>query len=365
MKKIEIKNLVRPHILAMKPYSSARSEYEGNDGIFLDANENPLGSVCEELHNRYPDPLQIHVKDKLAQQENINTKQIFIGNGSDECIDVLVRAFCEPKEDSVIVCPPVFSMYEHSARSQNVKVIEVLLKENTFQLNTEVILSLSKNSLSKNVLRQAQHDNVKIIFICSPNNPTGNLIEQHDIETILNNFDGIVVVDEAYQDFSSNESWTKRLNEFQNLVVIKTFSKAYGMADARIGMLYANEEIVHYMNVIKLPYNINQHTQELALEALNKSVLKENFVQELIQGRKYLEQELSQISFIQKIYPSDANYILFKIEDANQLYQYLIQQKIIVRNRNSAPLLAGCLRVSVGTKNENKKFIEALKNYKS
>lgn len=351
MKNINIHTLVRSHILAMKPYSSARSEYEGNDGIFLDANENALGSVCEELHNRYPDPLQIQVKQKLAQQENLNTNQIFIGNGSDECIDVLVRAFCEPKEDAVIVCPPVFSMYEHSAHSQNVKVTEVLLKEETFQLNVDVILSLSKN--------------VKIIFICSPNNPTGNLIALNDIETILNNFDGIVVIDEAYQDFSSTKSWTNRLNEFQNLVVIKTFSKSYGMADARIGMLYANEEIVHYMNVIKLPYNINQHTQSLAIEALDKIETKDNFVQELIQGRKYLVNELAQISFIQKIYPSDANYILFKVEDANHLYRYLIQHKIIVRNRTTAPLLTGCLRVSVGTKNENEKFIEILKKYKS
>lgn len=354
MKKINIHTLVRPHILAMKPYSSARSEYEGNDGVFLDANENSLGSVCEELHNRYPDPLQIQVKQKLAQQENVNTNQIFIGNGSDECIDVLVRAFCEPKEDAVIVCPPVFSMYEHSAHAQNVKVTEVLLLENSFQLNVEEILNQIKIN-----------DKVKIIFICSPNNPTGNLIALNDIESILHAFDGLVVVDEAYQDFSCNESWTNRLNEFQNLVVIKTFSKAYGMADARIGMLYANEEIVHYMNVIKLPYNINQHTQLLALEALNKLEIKENFVQELNQGRKYLEDELAQISFIQKIYPSDANYILFKVEDANHLYRYLIQHKIIVRNRTNAPLLTGCLRVSVGTKNENEKFIEVLKNYQA
>ena len=348
----DISKLIRPHILKMKPYSSARSEYEGNDGIFLDANENSLGSVTSQLHNRYPDPLQIKVKEQLAAAENVQVKKIFIGNGSDECIDVLVRTFCEPKEDAILICPPVFSMYEHSANIQNVRVHEVLLKEETFQLDIDAILSLSKNDKQ-----------TKIIFICSPNNPTGNLIAQKDIETILNNFDGIVVIDEAYQDFSSNKSWTKRLREFQNLVVIKTFSKAYGMADARIGMLYANEEIIHYMNVIKLPYNVNQHTQELALEALNKVDVKQNFVNELIQGRKYLEKELLQISFIINIYKSDANYILFKVENANYLYQYLIENKIIVRNRNSAPLLKGCLRVSVGTQQENEKFIEVLKNY--
>lgn len=351
---IEINKLIRPHILAMKPYSSARSEYEGNDGIFLDANENSIGSVTKELHNRYPDPLQMQVKEKLSVIEKLDTNQIFIGNGSDECIDVLIRAFCEPKEDSILVCPPVFSMYEHSAHTQNVKVMEVLLIENSFELNVE------------KMLKQVQHDKgVKIIFICSPNNPTGNLINQNDIETILHNFDGIVVVDEAYQDFSGNESWTKRLNEFQNLVVIKTFSKAYGMADARIGMLFAQQEIIHYMNTIKLPYNVNQYTQQLALEALDKLELKHSFVKQLIDGRNYLKTEMSKISCIHKIFKSDANYILFRVDDANNLYQYLIQNKIIVRNRNSAPLLKGCLRVSVGTKAENEKLIEVLKNYKS
>ena len=351
MQKIEINKLIRPHILKMKPYSSARAEYTGDDGIFLDANENPIGSVCEELHNRYPDPLQLKVKEKLAHQENLNINQIFLGNGSDECIDVLIRAFCEPKDDKIIVCPPVFSMYEHSAHSQNVEVVEVLLKEETFQLDVSVMLSLSKQ--------------VKIIFICSPNNPTGNLMHEKDIENILTNFDGLVLIDEAYQDFSANESWTNRLSEFKNLVVIKTFSKAFGMADTRLGMLYANEEIIHYLNTIKLPYNISEYTQELALRALNNIEQKNKFVDELINGRKFLENELSQISFVKTIYKSDANYILIKVEDANDLYKYLIRNKIIVRNRNSAPLLKGCLRVSVGTQIENERFIEIFKKYKS
>lgn len=353
MKKINLQELVRPHILKMQPYSSARTEYTGNSGIFLDANENPIGSVTATFHNRYPDPLQQNVKKELALLENVQPTQIFLGNGSDECIDVLVRTFCEPKQDKIIVCPPVFSMYEHSAQAQNVEVIAINLKEN-FQLNLDEIL----NEINEN-------KTLKIIFICSPNNPTGNLIHTEDIEKILNTFSGIVLIDEAYQDFSTNESWIKRLNEFGNLVVIKTFSKAYGMADARIGMLYANETIVHYMNAIKLPYNINQHSQQLALEALKNIHKKEAFVAELLQSRDNLIAELSKINFIKEVFPSDANYILFKVEDANKLYQYLIEENIIVRNRNSAPLLKGCLRVSVGTKQENKIFIEKLKQYKA
>ncbi len=367
MKKININKLIRPHIINMKPYSSARAEYTGDDGIFLDANENPIGSVCEELHNRYPDPLQHKVKEKLSEQESLNINQIFLGNGSDECIDVLIRTFCEPKEDKIIVCPPVFSMYEHSAHSQNVEVIEVLLKEETFELDINVIANVVKQSvemIETDCIVPQNDKTVKIIFICSPNNPTGNLMNKKDIETILNNFDGLVLIDEAYQDFSQNESWTKRLNEFQNLVVIKTFSKAFGMADARLGMLYANEDIIHYLNTIKLPYNISEYTQKLALIALNNIEQKDKFVNELIDGRKYLENELSQILFVKSIYKSDANYILFKVEDANDLYQYLIQHKIIVRNRNSASLLKGCLRVSVGTQLENERFIEIIKNYK-
>ncbi len=352
MKIVNIKNLARPHIIKMKPYSSARTEYTGEDGIFLDANENSIGSVTTGLHNRYPDPLQLKIKEKLAAEENLQRGNIFIGNGSDECIDVLIRAFCEPKDDSILICPPVFSMYEHAAHAQNIEVKEVLLKDN-FQLDVEELIL------------QAQHDNKpKIFFICSPNNPTGNLINENDIELLLNNFEGLIVIDEAYQDFADNASWTKKINVFQNLVVIKTFSKAYGMADARIGMLYANAEIIHYMNTIKLPYNVNKHSQELALEALEKKYKKQDFVDELIEGKKYLQNEMTGISFIQNIYPSDANYILFKVADANAVYKYLIAHKIIVRNRDSAPLLKGCLRVSVGTKEENKRFIETLKNYR-
>ncbi|MCB0507357.1 MAG: histidinol-phosphate transaminase [Chitinophagales bacterium] len=350
MKK-RIADLIRPHILKMKPYSSARSEYTGHDGIFLDANENSIGSVCGTLHNRYPDPLQEKVKIKLATLEKINANQIFIGNGSDECIDVLIRAFCEPKEDSILICPPVFSMYEHAAHAQNIDIKEILLLDN-FQLNVAEILKEIEVNTS-----------LKIIFICTPNNPTGNTIQAKDIEKILAQFSGIVLIDEAYQDFSEEESWTQLLNKFPNLAVIKTFSKAFGMADARVGMLFASEEIIHYMNVIKLPYNVNQYSQLLTLEALENIDKKQAFIRTLNEGRSYFLSALQEIDFVEKVYPSDANFILFKVADANALYQYLIAHKIIVRNRNTAPLLQGCLRVSIGTKTENERFIEVLKNY--
>ena len=351
MKNIDIKNLVCPHVLSMQAYSSARMEYEGKEGVFLDANENSLGSVTDEVHNRYPDPLQSDLKNEIAALENIAANQIFLGNGSDECINVLIQCFCVSGKDKVVILPPTFSMYEHAAHVMNIGITEVFLKEETFQLNVDEILTQSKDNA------------VKIIFICSPNNPTGNLMNEQAIETVLNSFNGLVVIDEAYQDFAGNKSWVTRLNEFENLVVINTFSKAWGMADARLGMLFANKEIIQYLNIIKMPYNVTQHTINLALEALNKLDVKNQFINELLSGRKWLENQMKEIKFIQKIYPSDANFILFKVEDANGLYKYLLSKKVIVRNRDKAPLLKGCLRVSVGTAAENSKFIEALKEY--
>jgi histidinol-phosphate aminotransferase len=351
MKNIDIKNLVCPHVLSMQAYSSARMEYEGKEGVFLDANENSLGSVTDEVHNRYPDPLQSDLKNEIAALENIAANQIFLGNGSDECINVLIQCFCVSGKDKVVILPPTFSMYEHAAHVMNIGTTEVFLKEETFQLNVDEILTQSKDN------------GVKIIFICSPNNPTGNLMNEQAIETVLNSFNGLVVIDEAYQDFAGNKSWVTRLNEFKNLVVINTFSKAWGMADARLGMLFANKEIIQYLNTIKMPYNVTQHTINLALEALNKLDVKNQFINELLSGRKWLENQMKEIKYIHKIYPSDGNFILFKVEDANGLYKYLLSKKVIVRNRDKAPLLKGCLRVSVGTAAENSKFIEALKEY--
>jgi len=352
MKNINIENIVCPHIKKMSAYSSARAEYKGKDAIFLDANENSLGSVTKTLHNRYPDPLQMKVKTKLAEIEAVNTEQIFLGNGSDECIDVLIRCFCEPQKDKIIVCPPVFSMYEHAANIQNVGIKEILLLPETFQLDINAILNQIAND-----------KHIKIIFICSPNNPTGNLIKKEDIEIILNQFDGLVVVDEAYQDFATNTSWVSELNQYKNLVVIKTFSKVWGMADARIGMLYADEQIIAYMNTIKMPYNVNQYSQNLAVEALQNIQQKNKYVKELIVGKNYLEQELKTINYIQKVYPTDANFILIKIKDANALYNYLVENHIVVRNRDKAPLLKGCLRISVGTRQENEQLITILNKY--
>lgn len=353
MKKINIDNIVNTHVKKMSAYSSARAEYKGKNAIFLDANENSIGSVTKTIHNRYPDPLQIKVKEELAKLESVTIEQIFLGNGSDECIDVLIRCFCESGNDNIMTFPPVFSMYEHAAHIQNIGVEEVLLLPETFQLDMDTILSEIKTN-----------QQLKIIFICSPNNPTGNLINKEDIETILNSFDGLVVVDEAYQDFANNKSWVSRINEFENLVVIKTFSKVWGMADARIGMLFANKSIIDYMNIIKMPYNVNQNSQNLALEALQNLAQKNNFVVKLNEGKKYLLKELKQISYIQKVYPSDANFIVIKIDDANYLYHYLTNQHIIVRNRDKAPLMKGCLRISIGTQKENELLIEQLKNYK-
>ncbi|MFN8260156.1 MAG: histidinol-phosphate transaminase [Chitinophagales bacterium] len=352
MKRIEIKDLVCPHILTMQAYSSARMEYEGKEGVFLDANENSLGSVTDELHNRYPDPLQTGLKMELAKMEQLNPEQVFLGNGSDECINVLIQSFCIPGKDKVMVLPPSFSMYEHASRVMNIGLLEVLLKEETFQLNLQDMLD-----------KIQQDSSIKIIFVCSPNNPTGNLMDDKDIETLLNSFNGLVVIDEAYQDFAGNRSWVHRLHEFRNLVVIKTFSKSWGMADARLGMLYAHEEIIHYMNVIKMPYNVNQHTIDLAHEALKKQDKKEQFVRELLEGRSWLEATMKDMDCILKIYPSDTNFILFKVADANAMYRHLLSKKVIVRNRDKAPLLKGCLRVSVGTNEENEHFIKALKEY--
>lgn len=352
MKKINIKNLVCPHILDMKAYSSARMEYKGKEGAFLDANENSFGSVTDELHNRYPDPLQSDLKAELARNEQLNTDQIFLGNGSDECINVLIQSFCRSGKDKVMILPPSFSMYEHASNVMNIELVQVLLREESFQLNIdEMLLQMEKNS------------DLKIIFICSPNNPTGNLIDEKDIEKILNAFNGLVVIDEAYQDFTAKKSWVSRIHAYNNLVVIKTFSKAFGMADTRVGMLFADAEIIHYMNTIKMPYNISQHSIDLAKEALGKSEIKQKFVDDLIKGRKWLEYKMKEIQLVQNIYPSDANFILFKVNDADAVYNYLLSKQVIIRNRDKAPLLKGCLRVSVGTPHENEIFIEALKSY--
>ncbi|UZR92860.1 histidinol-phosphate transaminase [Chondrinema litorale] len=343
-----IESIVRPHILKLKPYSSARDEYTGKSGVFLDANENPFGSVSGEAFNRYPDPLQKAVKEKLAIIKEVKPEQIFLGNGSDEAIDLLFRAFCEPQKDKVLLLPPTYGMYKVSADINLVETLEIPLTTE-YQLDTEKILSLIE-----------KENKVKLIFVCSPNNPTGNQINLAEIEKILNNFSGLVVVDEAYIDFAPEKSMVHFLDKYPNLIVLQTFSKAWGMAALRIGMAYASKQIIDLLNKIKPPYNINQLTQEKVLEALDANELRKQKVEELITLRENLKNALLEMPLVEKVYPSDANFLLIKVPEATKIYDKLIKQLVIVRNRSSVILCDNCLRITVGTAEENTKLLKAL-----
>ncbi|HSZ24442.1 MAG TPA: histidinol-phosphate transaminase [Cytophagaceae bacterium] len=345
-----LNTILRENIKKTKPYSSARDEYKGNEGVFLDANENPIGSVTNENYNRYPDPLQHEVKDQLAKIKGVKPSQIFLGNGSDEAIDLLFRAVCVPGSDNVITTPPTYGMYEVSANINDVKVKEVPLTAD-FEIQTDKVLA-------------AIDSHTKMIFLCSPNNPTGNSMKMEDIEKITNVFQGIVVIDEAYIDFSYTKSFVSKLDKHPNLVILQTFSKAWGLAGLRLGTAYASEEIIAVLNKIKPPYNINQLTQKLALEALANQSKKEKMVSEIILQRDLLLKELSIIPFISKVYPSDANFILIKTEDGEKIYNFLIQKKIITRNRSKITLCEGCIRITVGAREENELLLKELKNYK-
>lgn len=349
METFNLNLLLRPHLRNFKPYASARTEYTGSEGIFLDANENPIGSAGDTISNRYPDPLQIHVKQKLAGIKGVLKEQIFLGNGSDEAIDLMVRAFCEPGIDNILVCPPSYGMYETAANLNNIRMKEVLLTED-FQLNVPEIL-------------QQIDAFTKIIFVCSPNNPTGNLIHSDSIELLLRSFKGIVVVDEAYIDFSSSPSWIERLGEFPNLIVLQTFSKAWGMAGIRLGMAFASEEIIKIFNAIKPPYNISTLTQQQAMKALTNHEAMEVMVSEMNKQRDELMATLEGKSYVVRLYPTDANFFLMKVSDPDALYQFLIRNKVIVRNRNKAPLCGGCVRISVGTTDENKRLLELMDEF--
>jgi histidinol-phosphate aminotransferase len=343
-----IQNIIRPSIKALKPYSSARDEFQGvpADMVFLDANENPF----ENGVNRYPDPQQGSLKTILSEIKGIPAKNILLGNGSDEVLDLIFRAFCEPKKDNIITLPPTYGMYEVLAKLNNIENIKIPLT-NQFQPNLESI-TRAKNSYSK------------IIFICSPNNPTANSFSNGKIEKLLQAFEGLVVIDEAYIDFSSKESWLNRLSEFPNLIITQTLSKAYGMAGIRLGICYASHQIISILNKIKPPYNINQLTQNKAIELLTIKDLAKNQIQEILKERTVLISELETISFISKIYPTDANFVLVKVDDANKRYDQLIQKGIVIRNRTTQ---AGCenyLRLTVGTPEENEKLIKTLKDLK-
>lgn len=341
--------LIRENIKKLKPYSSARSEFIGTAKVFLDANENSYGSPLTKWYNRYPDPLQWELKKKISTIKNVDAENILLGNGSDECIDLLIRAFCDPHKDNIIICPPTYGMYQVYANINDVEVKEVPLQQN-FQLNLEA-------------LENAIDANTKLIFFCSPNNPTGNSMHTEDIEMVLNNFDGIVVIDEAYINYSRQRSFLSSLNDYPNLVVMQTFSKAWGLAALRLGMNFASKEIIDILNKIKPPYNINQATQELALNALDHLDEVNEMIKATVEEREVLAKELSQLSNVQKIYASDANFILVKMISATSIYNYLRQNGIIVRNRSNIVLCEDCLRITVGTPDQNRQLIEALKNY--
>jgi histidinol-phosphate aminotransferase len=348
---IDINKLVRENIKKLKPYSSARSEFSGMARVFLDANENSYGSPLTKWYNRYPDPLQWEVKKKISTIKNVPAESMLLGNGSDECIDLLIRAFCNPQEDSILICPPTYGMYEVYANINDVKVIEVPLLPD-FSLNLEGI-------------EAAIEEKTKIIFICSPNNPTGNSFEREDVEIILNNFEGLVVVDEAYINYSRHRSFLSELKEYPNLVVMQTFSKAWGLAALRLGITYASEEIIGVLNKIKPPYNINQSTQDLVLKALENLEDVNAMIRETVREREDLVKKLGVLSFVQKIYPSDANFILVRVEDANKVYNFLKEKGIIVRNRNNVILCEGCIRITVGTEKENNELVEVLNTFQA
>lgn len=343
--------LVRENIKRLKPYSSARSEFSGNARVFLDANENSFGSPLQKWYNRYPDPLQLEVKRKISQIKKVAPESMLLGNGSDECIDLLIRAFCEPQKDNIIICPPTYGMYEVYAHINNIDVIEVPLLP-AYQLNLEALeIGITANT--------------KLIFLCSPNNPTGNSLHREDIEVILNNFDGLVVVDEAYINYSRQRSFILDLPDYPNLVVMQTFSKAWGLASLRLGMTFASTAIINILNKIKPPYNINGASQELALKALDNVDEVNAMIKETVQERESLVKELTQLSLVEKVYPSDANFVLAKVQNANSLYEFLKEKGIIVRNRSNVILCDDCLRITVGTPGQDQQLLEALKQYKT
>lgn len=340
----DIQKLVRKNILEMKPYSSARDEFKGEAEIFLDANENPYPSP----YNRYPDPLQWKVKKKLSVLKKVNADQIFLGNGSDEAIDLIIRAFCEPNRDSILITDPTYGMYAVCAELNAVPIVRVELTKD-FDLDLEALFATLT-------------PNTKVIFLCSPNNPTGNLLSHEKIIKVLEGFSGLVIIDEAYIDFTSSESFLQQLPAYRNLVVLQTFSKAWGLAGLRLGMAFACKEIIDILNKIKYPYNVNIQTQEIALQALSEVTKKDNAVKEIIEQRTLLEKDLLQLPITEHVYPSDANFLLVKVKDAPGTYQYLMDKKIIVRDRSKVTLCQNCIRITVGTPQENENLITALKD---
>lgn len=342
----DLDKVVRPNIKTLKPYSSAKDEYTGEAKILLDANENSLGSPLLKWYNRYPDPYQSKVKEKMAFVKQIAANQIFLGNGSDECIDILFRTFCEPGKDNIIICPPTYPMYEVGANINDIAIQKAPLLPD-YQLNVAHI-------------EQLVNERTKIIWICSPNNPTGNSLDRIDIETILNHFDGIVVVDEAYINFSKQKSFVQSLIDYPNLVVLQTLSKAWGLAGLRLGMCFASPEILGYMNKVKAPYNINIVTQDLALQALEEVGQVNDMIQHLVDMRIALAEVIASMPHVIKVFPSDTNFLFVKIPHARKLYEYLLTEGIIVRDRSSLELCEDSLRITVGNEQENTALVDAM-----
>jgi len=346
-KQFDLTTLIRPHLLNLVPYSSARDEYTGKEGVFLDANENAIGAADGMDHNRYPDPYQHDIKQKLGKIKNVSADRIFLGNGSDEPIDLLIRLTCTPGKHAIMIHVPTYGMYEVSANINEVDIIKVPLAED-FQLRADAML-------------EAVTPETRIIWVCSPNNPTGNLIAKSDIEQLLNAFSGLVVVDEAYIDFSSEASWINELANYPNLVVLQTFSKAWGLAGLRAGVCYASPELIKLLNKIKPPYNMSTPAQQYLNNALDQVKLKETMVADILKERERLQNMLADLSLVKKIYPSDANFLLVKFDNGPAVMQHLLNDKVIVRDRSRVILTDNCLRITVGTPAENDLVITSLK----
>lgn len=341
-----LKDLVRPNIWELAPYSSARNEYSGHVAhVFLDANENPYNKP----YNRYPDPLQTELKAEISRIKRVPAEQIFLGNGSDEAIDLVYRVFCEPKQDNVVAIEPTYGMYKVCADINDVEYRPVLL-DNNYQMSAKKLL----DSCDKHT---------KIIWICSPNNPTGNNLQEEEIENVLNDFDGIVVIDEAYADFSERKAFRTRLAEFNNMLVLNTFSKAWGCAAIRLGMAFANQQIIELFNKVKYPYNVNMLTQQQALEIIKQASDVEEWVRLLLLERSKMMKSFLELPICKEVYPSDANFFLAKMTDAQAIYDYLVEKGIIVRNRTRVTLCQDCLRITIGTKGENIELLSALRQY--
>lgn len=344
-----VQKLLRDNIRNLTPYSSARDEFTGVAQVYLDANENSLGSPLTKWYNRYPDPYQHQLKREISKIKNIAPNHIFLGNGSDECIDVLFRCFCTPAKENIIICPPTYGMYEVSANINDIEVRKAPLLPD-FQLDLVHLENLVD-------------DYTKIIWICSPNNPTGNSMQREDVETILNNFNGLVVIDEAYINFSKHKSFIRELNEYPNLVVLQTFSKAWGLAGLRLGLAFASPEIIGVMNKVKPPYNISEATQQLALQALQNVGQVNDMIYELVSMRDALKEVLESLPMVEKVYPSDANFLLVKTNGAKKAYQFLVSKGIVVRDRSNVLLCDDCIRITIGTEEENTKLVDALIEY--